>query len=320
MLKEVGDLLRGARNQRGLRQAEVALALGRSQSWYNNIEGSNYPLAYELMIDLAKILDIDPVDLAEARSREELSDARADRGDIERWSEARVVAQFRQRHGQLPAQGATLKDVNPLSSRQIRERAAGLLKLLYGHDHASWGNPPELGPIMERLGAGDPTIAEAIVGPGERLEVSVYDEPGEWSEGRVCWKDGGFHLQLRADVHHRLMTGQPRSRFTLCHEIAHLVLHGDKLRAMSGVAHRDAFSGTKQTRDKAYLDPEWQASTFAAAFLVSDEALIAYLQRQSAQEDVPTTRIAEHFKVSNTVAAIRLSQVVPLLVKGGGAV
>ncbi|WP_019594108.1 ImmA/IrrE family metallo-endopeptidase [Thioalkalivibrio sp. ALM2T] len=72
-----------------------------------------------------------------------------------------------------------------------------------------------------------------------------------------AWPDE-HHLEIREDVYDNLHQDDPRSRFTIAHEIGHLVLHpGLSLaRGKAPATHRH------------FEDSEWQADTFAAEFLM----------------------------------------------------
>lgn len=63
---------------------------------------------------------------------------------------------------------------------------------------------------------------------------------------------------IREDVYSGACQGVGRYRFTIMHEIAHLLLHDTQsIRLARGEKPREA-----------YLDPEWQADAFAGEFLV----------------------------------------------------
>ncbi len=58
-------------------------------------------------------------------------------------------------------------------------------------------------------------------------------------------------LLIREDVYLGAIDGNPRDRFTLCHELGHFILH---------TPDRVSFA---RGEIPAYRDPEWQANTFA---------------------------------------------------------
>ncbi|WP_313256349.1 ImmA/IrrE family metallo-endopeptidase [Stenotrophomonas acidaminiphila] len=66
-------------------------------------------------------------------------------------------------------------------------------------------------------------------------------------------------IWLRDDVYQGVLDGQGRDRFTLAHELGHLLLHNS-----IGMAR----SIQKPTDLKPYENSEWQANTFAGALLI----------------------------------------------------
>ncbi|MCI9059035.1 MAG: ImmA/IrrE family metallo-endopeptidase [Lachnospiraceae bacterium] len=62
-------------------------------------------------------------------------------------------------------------------------------------------------------------------------------------------------LYIREDVYCRAVKGNPRDRFTLCHELGHFLLHAPE---------RVSFARGKIP---AYRDPEWQANVFAGELM-----------------------------------------------------
>jgi hypothetical protein len=67
-------------------------------------------------------------------------------------------------------------------------------------------------------------------------------------------------MRIRGTVYERAVSGHYRDRFTLAHELAHLVLHSEQR------LQRAVKSGIP-----IYRDPEWQANTFAAELLMPVE-------------------------------------------------
>ncbi len=63
-------------------------------------------------------------------------------------------------------------------------------------------------------------------------------------------------MEIREDVYDGAVSGNPRDRFTLCHELGHWLLHQPE---------DVSFARGKIPK---YCDPEWQANTFAAELLV----------------------------------------------------
>lgn len=66
-------------------------------------------------------------------------------------------------------------------------------------------------------------------------------------------------MVVREDVYDLAYSGNGRHRFTIAHELGHYVLHQDGVKLCR-------VDGNK--RIESYLDPEWQANTFASAILM----------------------------------------------------
>ena len=63
-------------------------------------------------------------------------------------------------------------------------------------------------------------------------------------------------MEIREDVYNGAVQGNPRDRFTLCHELGHWLLHQPKDVSFA------------RGEIPKYCDPEWQANTFAAELLI----------------------------------------------------
>ena len=62
-------------------------------------------------------------------------------------------------------------------------------------------------------------------------------------------------MKIRRDVYEGAIKGNPRDRFTLCHELGHYLLHRPELMSYArGSVPR-------------FRDPEWQANTFAGELM-----------------------------------------------------
>jgi len=92
-------------------------------------------------------------------------------------------------------------------------------------------------------------------------------------------------IRITETVYDGACCGNPRDRFTIAHEIGHLLLHTP-----------DKISFARAEKIKKYEQPEWQANTFAGELLVHT-GMIAGL---SVQE------VARRYEVSFTVASIQI--------------
>ncbi|MGX9361786.1 uncharacterized protein DUF955 [Pantoea ananatis] len=116
------------------------------------------------------------------------------------------------------------------------------------------------------------------------MEILPFVEmPNEYAKARPATG----HLYVREDTYLRAANGIARDRFTLAHELGHLILHHE-------VKPEFAFSQTPSNHDFRE-DVEWQANEFAAWFLVDPEDKFK----------IRTPRdIAVNFGVSHEVAGI----------------
>ena len=62
-------------------------------------------------------------------------------------------------------------------------------------------------------------------------------------------------MKIREDVYNGAVNGNPRDRFTLCHELGHFLLH---------TPERVSFA---RGMVPAYMNPEWQANVFAGELM-----------------------------------------------------
>ena len=66
-------------------------------------------------------------------------------------------------------------------------------------------------------------------------------------------------MKIREDVYIRAIQGNPRDRFTLCHELGHFLMH---------TPERVVFA---RGDIPIYMDPEWQANVFAGELMAPYE-------------------------------------------------
>lgn len=93
-------------------------------------------------------------------------------------------------------------------------------------------------------------------------------------------------LRIREDVYLGAVDGNPRDRFTLCHEVGHFFLHQPE---------RVEFARGKIP---AYRNPEWQANMFAAELMAPYNLV----------KGLTVSEIAERFGMSMQAAQIRFNQ------------
>lgn len=90
-------------------------------------------------------------------------------------------------------------------------------------------------------------------------------------------------IYIKESVYNRAAEGSTRDRFTIAHEIGHIIMHTNRIIVCRG------------EEIKKYEYPEWQADHFAAELLVP----VFHINDLSVEE------IADKYKVSKKVAQIR---------------
>ena len=93
----------------------------------------------------------------------------------------------------------------------------------------------------------------------------TFSVPDEWYREEEAYYDRQKNvIFIRSDVYDKAVTGDGRARFTIMHEIAHYILF-----KIWGVPYTIALGSIAAISDATLksMDPEWQADTFAGAFL-----------------------------------------------------
>jgi hypothetical protein len=168
-------------------------------------------------------------------------------------------------------------------------------------------------PIHELLAASRLTeVAGAAV--TIRADGDLHEEAvSEYRRGAVA-------VWLRADVWEGAQAGNARFRFTVAHEIGHVVLHRSDLIHHRGCAFRDILTATEKLPPEVpiFCSPEWQANAWAGAFLMPLAGVRSYLNRLRKQgNEFSLALCALHFQVSSQAAGIRLEKLLPDLVGRG---
>ena len=112
-------------------------------------------------------------------------------------------------------------------------------------------------------------------------------------EVEACWVPGQRTLYIRDTVYDAICQGNPRGRFTVAHEVGHMLL------AHQPVLHREPAG----RQIPIYANSEWQANTFASAFLMPEEEIRS--NGLHSAED-----LVNHFRVSMSAAEIRVRTLV----------
>lgn len=113
-----------------------------------------------------------------------------------------------------------------------------------------------------------------------------------------------FVVKLREDTYNALEIEEDRARFSLAHEIGHVVLHARQLMRLSRIPHEmTAALYRGEPGHPIYRDTEWQAHAFGAALLMPAAGLRA-LEKTTGV--LTNTVLRNAYRVSYTAAEKRL--------------
>lgn len=92
---------------------------------------------------------------------------------------------------------------------------------------------------------------------------------------------GANIMKIREDVYIRAIAGNPRDRFTLCHELGHFILHTpERVTFARGVV-------------PTYMQPEWQANAFAGELMAPKELVMGMWPDEIAEKCGMSLKAAE---------------------------
>lgn len=109
--------------------------------------------------------------------------------------------------------------------------------------------------------------------------------------GAEAFKTSDNKILVREDVYEDALMDQGRARFTLAHELGHLILHP--------VTILQRKATPPGMRLKTFHNPEWQADAFASAILMPRHIV----------QDMPIEEIVQLFKVSRSAATVRKDKI-----------
>jgi len=205
---------------------------------------------------------------------------------------------------------AEISETAPRPARDITALAEGLA----GEQFPDEVRSGRAIPVMKLLNGG--RLSAVAKSP-----VDVVTDNGLVEEGALEYSEGRLVLRLRARVAATARDGNGRSRFTVAHEIGHLALHHADLRACAGMAFRDSNCTPSQKLPPGvpvFRSPEWQANTWASAFLMPLDGVRAYLKRVAQRRgEFSLEGFAANFQVSVQAARIRLEKLLPTLIAVG---
>ena len=132
----------------------------------------------------------------------------------------------------------------PLSSNQINNIAYKIRSLVGLQEQLYF-------PILE--------FVEEVIPKIDSDFVFIVEEKNNMIDKYAYYDHVKNEMVVREDVYDMAYAGNGRHRFTIAHELGHYILHQDGVK-MCRIAGNE--------RLVAYLDPEWQANTFASAILM----------------------------------------------------
>lgn len=150
------------------------------------------------------------------------------------------------------------------------------------------------------------SIDDYLVGSSGKQVPMIHGVEELTTEALTQWnpEEGRIELLLSNDWYNALCDGHPRASFTVAHELGHAVLHTSTLIELGNLNLRSQAALHRGLKEhKTYLDTEWQANSFAAAFLMPI-AGIRKLRRSI--ESITSISISNQFGVSLEAASIRL--------------
>jgi len=140
---------------------------------------------------------------------------------------------------------------------------------------------------------------------GARIVTAVEELPSALEAyTQFDAKAGCFRLALSTRSYKRLVDGDSRGTFTLCHEIGHLVLHRGTLKHLGQLPHRELMLTRGENTHRPFEDSEWQANRFASALLMPAAGLEVLRARDRLDEE----NVSDHFHTSYTASEIRIRE------------
>ena len=133
------------------------------------------------------------------------------------------------------------------------------------------------------------------------VPVGTTELPDSEAETKIA-EAGDVEVLIRRDQWDELFVGgrlAHRARASVAHELGHVVLHVPEIRRRARALRRA--SPVKRTELKAFLDPEWQAWTFALALLMPLPAVKTLTDRSPSS-------LSATFQVSEDLAATYLKR------------
>jgi Zn-dependent peptidase ImmA (M78 family) len=134
----------------------------------------------------------------------------------------------------------------------------------------------------------------------QALDIDVYAKEGDDTfNSEISFDKTADKFFIIVNANHPLV----RQRFSIAHELAHYIFHPEKIRK-EGYMNREIVEEVNKKSEE-------EADSFAAEILMPEELVNDYVEEHSLKKNVKMTEeiinsIADHFKVSRTVALLRM--------------
>lgn len=285
--QEIGARVRQYRNDRGLRQEDVAAALDVDTSTVSKIETGTRKVSGRELIRLSKILGVGARDILGTRRREPALQMayRLTQGETAARGSRSALVEALEVHAlleQVEAAPVHLSRPEGVSvERQLNGEASGIRAAAVVRDALGVGLAPlqHVDRVIEQLVDGATVLGRPV---------------GEDGMSGMCVVTEGLSL-----VFVNTSKAGTRQRFTLAHELAHLLFG-------------DAIDGTLEDTDDVMRDEssaaEVRANAFAAELLVPTAAARLVLERVRADVTAALATIVFEYGVSCQAAAIALKR------------
>lgn len=165
--------------------------------------------------------------------------------------------------------------VPPLSTVAVRHRASLARRVLVPKNAPFFA----MGPFLERLLQWG--IAYDVI-EADGLPIGV----------EACCIPEQLSIKLSERTYSAACRDDPRARFTVIHELGHILL-----------AHTRSFHRDDRRQIQAYEDSEWQANTFATEFLMPIDDI-----RKNGYRTVTDLQLA--YQVSEPAGSLRLKKLI----------
>jgi transcriptional regulator with XRE-family HTH domain len=290
MLTPFGKAFRKIRIDRNLRLFDVACALGKSSAFLSAVETGKKQIPGSLPADLERALKLSnseymvlvaaadqtrrsvPVAGLSPRKRELVATLarRADELTDEQLKEIRLIIGpvFEARGHETPFERRRGFLVPPRAAEAIWKTAEGIRQIFVAPECLAF---PIIDVLEMKLHRMQP---EFVLQVYERADM-------DGDEGRAIPEENT--IVLAEDVYLAACNGDGRARFTACHELGHLLLHGQTILSRSSDGY------------EIFRDAEWQADCFAGALLVS---------RAHCEESWTTEDVASKFQITRHAAEV----------------